>query len=430
MTAGREERSNKDGPNGPIPDDMILSLLLQINEEESVKGKNGDELDTGLTVMLQDHKVKLAERQKQVLDSIEKIVGEDKKKITSDNIKEGWSSGVSKHNIIQTGFPILSALSQHITKDVEEPPAPSKVSSTSKGKKKETTIETLNSTPSAGDDGSRLSPDSDAEDDDEEMPTLLPSMQGFAKLTSALPNLPLTASSLPTNFNPTRDVKREPFDEALQYLSAHKELLRDDYNTTDALLVEAFQSQMRGDGKMSRRCVEKALLVQYCNKLGKDGVNLFFRRMTQTQGQAAVVFFNDVLSTYVRIADRSKALQSESSPSKSGGEEQIQLVAEDSNTIISFEVPEGPPPKEIELEGEIANTMNIEQVRQILQNRWDIYQSFDLEFKQALQTKSLERVNEVLGKLSVEKAEEIVGQLDAANILNFESREIRDETGK
>ena len=114
--------------------------------------------------------------------------------------------------------------------------------------------------------------------DEEEMPTLLPSMQGFAKLPTCLPSLPLTASGLPPSFNPTRDVKAEPFDEALKYLSSHKELLREDTNATDALLVEAFQAQMRGDGKLSRRCVEKALLVQYCNKLGKDGVNLFFRR--------------------------------------------------------------------------------------------------------------------------------------------------------
>lgn len=167
-------------------------------------------------------------------------------------------------------------LIQHITKDIEEPPAvkPSK----SKGKAKEKTIETLNS-PST-DSGHGLSPDSDAEDDDEdeELPTLLPSMQGFAKLTSALPDLSLTASSLPPHFNPIRDVRPEPFDQALKYLSAHKELLREDINTTDALLVEAFQAQMRGEAKLSRRCVEKALLVQYCNKLGKDGVNLFFRR--------------------------------------------------------------------------------------------------------------------------------------------------------
>lgn len=154
--------------------------------------------------------------------------------------------------------------------------------------------------------------------------------------------------------------------------------------------------------------------------------------MTQTQGKAAVVFFNDVLSTYVRIAERSKALQSESNSAGGGrvGEEQIQLVAEDPNTVISFEVPDGPPPEKIELEGDLADTMDVEQVRQILQNRWDIYQSFDEEFKRALQTKSLEEVNKVLGNMSVEKAEEIVGQLDAANILNFESKEIRDETDK
>lgn len=100
MTAGREERGNKDGPNGPIPDDMILSLLLQINEDQSVKGKSGDDLDTSLTALLQDHKVKLAERQKEVVNSIEKIEAEDKKKITSDNIKEGWSSSVSNRDFL------------------------------------------------------------------------------------------------------------------------------------------------------------------------------------------------------------------------------------------------------------------------------------------------------------------------------------------
>jgi cell division cycle protein 37 len=160
---------------------------------------------------------------------------------------------------------------QHITKD--DDPAPEPVNSKAKGKKKETSIETLNS-PSTSSTSASLTPDSDAEDDDdEEMPSLTPSMQAFAKLPTCLPNLPLTASGLPTNFNPNRDVKAEPFDQALKYLSSNKVLLRE-----DALLVEAFQAQMRGDGPLSRRCVEKALLVQYCNKLGKDGVNLFFKR--------------------------------------------------------------------------------------------------------------------------------------------------------
>jgi cell division cycle protein 37 len=151
--------------------------------------------------------------------------------------------------------------------------------------------------------------------------------------------------------------------------------------------------------------------------------------MTTTQGRAAVVFFNDVLSTYVRIAERSKALQAEPK-AQGGGEEQIQLVAEDPDTVISFEVPEGPPPAEIELDGELAATMDVEKVREILQNRWDIYQSFDEDFRKALESKSLEKVNKILGNMSVDKAEEVVGQLDAAGILNFQSGGIRDETGK
>lgn len=278
MTAGREERGNKDGPNGPTPDDMILSLLLQINGDDAVKGKEGSALDTGLTELLKDHKFKLAERQRDVVAGIESIEAEDKKKITSDGIKEGWSSGVSERSVLFRGergkrSDTLGFFHQHITKDTE--PAPAPTTSKSKGKKKETKIETINSASGSSD----LTPDSDAEDDDEaELPALLPSMQAFAKLPTCLPNLPLTASGLPPTFNPNRDVKAEPFDEALKYLASHKELLREDTNTTDALLVEAFQAQMRGDGKLSRRCVEKALLVQYCNKLGKDGVNLFFRR--------------------------------------------------------------------------------------------------------------------------------------------------------
>ena len=95
LSAGRESRGNKDGPNGPTPDDMVLSLLLQINEESSVKGKTGSDLDGALVDMLRDHKVKLGERQGQVKEKIRTMEEEDKKKITSDNIKQGWSSGVS-----------------------------------------------------------------------------------------------------------------------------------------------------------------------------------------------------------------------------------------------------------------------------------------------------------------------------------------------
>lgn len=47
---------------------------------------------------------------------------------------------------------------------------------------------------------------------------------------------------------------------------------------TDALLVEAFAAERRGESLYAKQCVHQGLLLQYCNKLGKDGVSLFFKR--------------------------------------------------------------------------------------------------------------------------------------------------------
>ncbi len=254
-------------------------------------------------------------------------------------------------------------------------------------------------------------------------------MREFANLPTCVPSsIPLSASSLPTNFDPAKSLNINAFETALQFLSKHKILLSPSNNTTDSLLLEAFNAQIATKSAFARRCVEKALMIQYCNKLGPDGVNLFFRRMVGSKdGRASVVYLNDVLTTYARIRDRSKALSEQQS---AAGEEQIQLVAEDENTVIGFEIPDGPPPEVIELEGEAKETLDPEQVRQWLQKRWDIFQGFPKEFREALETKELTKVNEVLGRMKVDQAEKVVGLLDQAGILNFSSAEVRDETGR
>lgn len=97
LSAGRAGRGNKDGPDGPTSEDMVLSLLLQINEQPSVKGKSAPsvELDEALAQALEEHVSKLKARQAEVQKSISEMEAEEKRKITSDSIREGWSSGVS-----------------------------------------------------------------------------------------------------------------------------------------------------------------------------------------------------------------------------------------------------------------------------------------------------------------------------------------------
>ncbi|SNX86716.1 related to Hsp90 co-chaperone Cdc37 [Melanopsichium pennsylvanicum] len=413
LSAGRQERGSKDGPNGPTTDDMILSLLLQIQQQDHVKGKGGNELDQVLLKELQGHKEKLGARKTQIQFELEQMEKEDSKKITSDSIREGWNSG-------------------YVAKAECEPePKPKPKSSAAKGKKKaETVIETLNSPSASGSTSAKPSSGNESNDEEEdEIPEADDVMRRFAQLPSCVPSsIPLSASNLPGNFDPAKSLNISAFETALQFLSKHKFLLNPNNGTTDSLLLEAFNAQIATNSSLARQCVEKALMIQYCNKLGPDGVNLFFRRMVGSKdGRASVVYLDDVLATYSRIRDRSKALSEQQSAS---GEEQIQLVAEDENTIIGFEIPDGPPPDVIELEGEAKEKLDPEQVKAWLQNRWDIFSSFPEEFRQALETKQLNKVNEVLGKMKVDDAEAIVGQLDQAGILNFSSSEVRDETGR
>ena len=98
--------------------------------------------------------------------------------------------------------------------------------------------------------------------------------------------------------------------------------------------------------------------------------------------------------------------------------------------VDAINVPDGPPPARLELQGDALRDVDPEDVRRALQLRWDVFCGFAPEVQAALRAQSLERVNAVLGKMKVEDAEELVKMLDMAGILNFSEHGIRDETGK
>jgi len=409
LAAGRQARGNKDGPEGPTLEDILLSLLLQINEEPDVKKAHGTGgLDMALTSSMNSHLEKIAQRQLEITRELAEMNEEDARKITSDSLRDGWNSG-------------------HVSKELPVPVPQKKTVKTSQH------IETLNPGAVAG-SAEPAAPAATDDSDDEELPNITPTMKSFASLPSSIASLPLSAETLPADFLASKQLNVSAFEKMFQYIGSHKELLQPEYGTTDALLLQAFESQMAGQKALARMCTEKALLIQYCLKLGRDGVSLFFQRyvpnansrMTNTDGKAAVVFLSDVLSTYTRIAQRAKVLR-EQQQENGEGTEQIQLMAQDPGTVISFEIPDGPPPEEIRLEGEGTEHLDPNQVREWLQRRWDIYMSFDEDFREALASKSLDKVNEVLGRMPVAKAEVIVQDLDRAGILNFSSTEIRDE---
>jgi cell division cycle protein 37 len=142
--------------------------------------------------------------------------------------------------------------------------------------------------------------------------------------------------------------------------------------------------------------------------------------------RALKVFVDDVESTYRHVVDRVEANRAEANE----GREQIQLVPENPSQSISFQVPDGPPPANLTLEGPGTENLDIEEVRKALQFRWDVFQGFSPELQAALRGNTLDGVNRVLGEMTVLEAETVVSSLDVAGILNFAESGIRDETGK
>lgn len=139
------------------------------------------------------------------------------------------------------------------------------------------------------------------------------------------------------------------------------------------------------------------------------------------------MFKDDFARTYSHIEKRSKELAAEAA-ADTGEREQIQLVATDPNMKIGFNVPDGPPPADLRIEGEGAEDLDIEEVRAFLQTKWEVFQAFPSDLQAALKSEQLDAVNKVLGRMTVADAEQVVEQLQSAGMLSFSESGVRDMT--
>lgn len=179
---------------------------------------------------------------------------------------------------------------------------------------------------------------------------------------------------------------------SLSFITSHPHIVTE--QETDGLLVEAFNAGLEGNDQLSLQCVHQALLLQYCRALGKDGVGLFFKRISDKGGKAHEMFSKDVQETYGRIRVRTREIKKErEAEASAGGVEQIQLHAVEPGTTINITIPE-------------ADSQD-EAVRA----QRAIYEAFKPEVKKALESGSLDEVNKALGAMKVDEAEELVGLL-------------------
>ena len=91
-----------------------------------------------------------------------------------------------------------------------------------------------------------------AQDDDADLPELTPSLEAFS-------HLPLRG-----------------YEKSWEFIKAHRDVYVP--GASDALLVAAFRAQSDGETQWALQCVHQSLLLQYCDKLGKDGPSMLFRK--------------------------------------------------------------------------------------------------------------------------------------------------------
>lgn len=137
---------------------------------------------------------------------------------------------------------------QQLASKDEPPPVPLTKIDKPKKKVQSTEIEVLNPGASA----STLPDPTEESDDEDALPELTPSLEGFSRIA-------------------LRD-----YEKSFEYIQHHRDVIVP--GASDALLVAAFKAQGEGKTKYAKQCVNQSLLLQYCEKLGKDGVGIFFKR--------------------------------------------------------------------------------------------------------------------------------------------------------
>ena len=355
---------------------MMGSLVDQVKKEvEEKKSPNryGDYVDG-----VRSHLTKVQDLQQELLKKLAELEREEKGKITSESIRDGFNTS-------------------HVSKGLPAAPSSKRKSSSNGSKDK---VELLNA-PKNGlssnlrsnlqraDSAVSSGAEADVEDD-----ALLEKHEEDSEEDAA--SIKLTPEG-----RRFANIKLGDYRTNLQYISQHPEIVTE--ATQDALLVEAFNSQMKGKELYARTCVHQGLLLQYCRQLGRDGVGLFFKRISTPGHNAQQVFNKDVAETYARIKTRSAELKKEEAENEEkGGVEQIQLHAVEPGTEIHINVPQPNSEEQIEIEAR------------------KIFESFPPGLQRALESGKLDDVNKVLGKMSVEEAEEVVEKLGDAGMLSMQ----------
>ena len=219
---------------------MMAILIDQVKQE--VGSTPSDGWSKSYFEGVEKHQKKVIGLQKELMQKLSGLEAEESRKITSDSIHTGFNRSL-------------------MAKDEPKPKSKPKPKSTPPAK----TIEVLNPNAlnqdisrmtigqSTGADADGAAPlKATQEADEEELAELTLLSRAFSQIK-------------PGDYNASR-----------RFILENREVVAE--RETDALLVEAFNALTDGKKEYGRQCIHQGLLLQYCRSLGRDGVEIFFKR--------------------------------------------------------------------------------------------------------------------------------------------------------
>ncbi|KAH3671638.1 hypothetical protein OGAPHI_000343 [Ogataea philodendri] len=358
----KEKCALEDNPDSIPYNEMVEDLFVQISDD--LKKENKDSSDPKLVLAkVLEHRAKIETVLKQIDPKLEELNKEKHLHISSDDIHDGWNS-----SFINKKETPSSASSAATT-------AP-KSASTSAA----TTIETIN-TPAAS---KLLQTPSKPLDELDEL-ELLPETEQFAQI-------------------PSTDLLK-----SIKYLEDHLYIVCEQQK--DALMMKTFDHQLDGDSNTAKQVVHQALILQYLDDLFKaaggpratiqqkqQAVGMFVGKLLDKSSPASRAFEADWDKTYKHIVGRCEIIKQEHDDGAGQeGVEQIQLRSMDPNSELVINLPAKDAP-EYEYFEQIPETM-----------------------QKALETKSLDKINDVFATMSVSEAEGVLELFDKCGVIQIQA---------
>lgn len=238
--------------------------------------------------------------------------------------------------------------------------------------------------------------------------------------TSVLPNLPQQfieyedVMQLAPETEEFGKIASSDYAKSESYLLSHMPIISEQQK--DALMMKAFEFQMKGDEKSTYRVIHQSELLAYIREIYdmkkitalvpsemKQVITMFFQRVVRGSNVAGKQsFLQSVQAKFDHVKNRVHIMEQEHQ-NEQEGVETIQLKSLDDSTELEVNLPnfESTDPEEIK--------------------RVEAFRKLPKVMQDAVKTRNLDRVNEVFAETPIKEAEEYLDLLNEADIIGVKA---------